>query len=116
MGGSGWNRDSVSFTGKTTEEAQKHFTEIRIKERAKRLKRARRKPVDIDEQFKSILVVMEREIEKLLDLSRETDPLDPKNHEAVIAYAKLISALKKQFAKELEEMTPEELEKLANGS
>lgn len=73
------------------------------------------KDVDVDEQFKKLLTIIEREISKLLDKSHELEPLETKNHEAVIAYTKTISGLKKQIDESLKNMNPEDVEKIADG-
>jgi RNA polymerase-interacting CarD/CdnL/TRCF family regulator len=104
-----------SFKGKSTEEIQAHFEEQRLNGSVPQAKlHARRiKNVDLDEQFKRLLTVVDREITKLMDASHTMEPLDVKNHEAVIAYAKLIGGLKKQVAEQFKDMNPDEVEKLA---
>lgn len=107
-------QNSPDFTGKTVAETQKHFDDLRASQKSHHRRRAREiKDVDLDEQFKKILTVLEKEITKLMDLSHKFDPLEPKSHDALIDYAKLIGTLKKQLADEFRDMDPKELEKLA---
>lgn len=106
-----------SFVGKTTEETQAYFDKQRSNPRSHHSRRAREiRGVDLDEQFKKILTVLEKEITKLMDLSHKFEPLEPKSHDALIDYAKLIGTLKKQMTDEFRDMDPKELEKLANES
>lgn len=107
-------QESTDFTGKSTEEIQAHFDRLRASQKSHHRRRAREiKIVDLDEQFKKILTVLEKEIEKLMDASHKFEPLDPKQHDALIDYAKLVGTLKKQINEELRDLPPEELEALA---
>lgn len=106
-----------SFVGKTTEETQAHFDKLRNTQKSHNRRRAREiKGVDLDEQFKKILTVLEKEITKLMDLAHKFEPLEKQSHDALIDYAKLVGTLKKQLADEFRDMDPKELEKLANES
>lgn len=111
----GLSDNPEDFTGKSTEEIQEHFLSQR-KTRKENLanQSPRRKNVDVDDEFAKIMLVVHREITKLVDMSREDAPLEVKNHDAVIAYAKLISGLKKDIANQFREMNPEEMEKIAD--
>ena len=74
------------------------------------------KNFDIDEEMKRLLTVVGREITKLMHLSHTNEPLDFKNHEALVSYVKLIGSLKKQIAEDLRDMSPDDIEKVAGGS
>lgn len=97
------------FRGMSAEETQAYFTEQRQSEHALKTKH-----FDVDEQFKKALTVVGREIEKLMHISKHPDPLEIKNHEALVAYTKLISGLKKQMDDSLKDMNPDDVEKIAD--
>ena len=92
----------------SVKETQDYFTELRRDKKS-----LRKRSFDLDDEFQKILTVVSREIDKLMHLSMEADPLDPKNHEAVVAYSKLVGNLKKQMVEAMADTNPEELKKLA---
>jgi hypothetical protein len=95
----------------TVEETQDYFTRFRMKGQSLRV---RDKAFDIDDEFKKILTCISREVDKLMHLTNKPDPLEAKNHEAVVAYAKLVGNLKKQMNDALANSNPDDLEKLAD--
>lgn len=108
----------ADFRGKSTEDIQAHFEEQRLNGTLPQATMWKRRvvTVDLDEQFKRLLTVVEREITKLMDVSHSKEPLDAKLYETVVGYTKLISSLKKQIAEDLRDMSPDDIEKVAGGS
>jgi hypothetical protein len=103
------SRPIPKFSSMTVEETQEYFSKFRKKKTA-----LRKREFDLDVEFSKILTVVSREIDKLMDLSNKSDALDSKNHEATIAYAKLVGGLKKQMHEAIANANPEEIEKLAD--
>lgn len=115
MGGSRYGGERPpDFVAMTTEETQKHFEQQRLVEQQSRLQDRRTKVFDVEVEIKKALTVVSRELTKLMHLSKEMAPLEPKNHDAIIAYTKLVTALKRQSDEDLEDMQTDELEKLAD--
>lgn len=70
-------------------------------------------PVDLDKIQHYFLVVLKREATRLLDQSFEAK-LSEESSKALVNYLKLLKDLKESEEKELESLSDEELEKLAN--
>lgn len=70
-------------------------------------------PVNLDKIQHQFLIVLKREATRLMDQSFE-DKLSDESSKTLVNYLKLMKDLKEMEAKELENLTDEELEKLAH--
>lgn len=86
---------------------------VRVSTQQKYIKLPKEKHLDFDLINRHLLSVLAREARQLVRLS-SNGPLNRDQSTSLVNYIKLIKELKKDKAKELEEMPLEELEKIAN--